>query len=101
MKTLLLHSLIEKHDDRYTALCLELDVATEGKTLKEVKARLKEAAGLYIEDVIESGDEKGFIPRPAPAEAWLKYFKAEAKLFSKELRVPITKQIRLKEVVYA
>ena len=73
MQKLLLHNLIEKEGDLYSAICLELNVASQGKTIKEAKKNLQEAVELYLEDVIESGDEQDFIPRPAPMEEWIKF----------------------------
>ena len=72
MQKLLLHNLIEKEGNLYSAICLELNVASQGKTIKEAKKNLQEAVELYLEDVIESGDEQDFIPRPAPIEEWIK-----------------------------
>lgn len=75
MRKLLLHNLIEKEDNLYSAICLELNVASQGETIEEAKKNLQEAVELYLEDVIESGDEQDFIPRPAPMEEWLKFSK--------------------------
>lgn len=73
------HILIEKEGRLYSALCLELNVASQGRTLHEAEKNIREAIGLYLEDVYEAGDEKDFVPRPAPTEEWLKYFNVEAK----------------------
>ncbi len=64
-----LHVLIEKENNLYSALCLELNVASQGKTLAEAEKNIREAIELYLEDVYDSGDEKDFIPRPAPVYA--------------------------------
>jgi predicted RNase H-like HicB family nuclease len=101
MKHIDLHVLIEKEGELFSALCLELNVASQGKTLEEAKRNIREAVELYIEDVIEAGDEEDFFPRPAPAEEWLKYFKAEAKnLKELMLNVP-SSNLRVHEVLYA
>lgn len=83
-----LHILIEKEEDLYSALCLELNIASQGKTVEEAKENIKEAVELYLEDVWEDGDEKGFIPRPAPLEEWLKYFQQKAQ----EIKTDILKR---------
>ena len=44
-----LSALITKEDDWYVARCVELDVTSQGKTLEEARANLKEAVELYIE----------------------------------------------------
>ncbi|MBI1930575.1 type II toxin-antitoxin system HicB family antitoxin [Candidatus Poribacteria bacterium] len=73
-----LHYLIEKDDDLYSAICLELNVSSQGVTIDEAKKNLHEAVALYLEVVYEVGDEEEFMPRPAPREEWLKFFEAEA-----------------------
>ena len=99
---LTLHSVIEKDNGLYSALCLELDVASQGKTIDEAKKNLHEAVELYLEDVIQSKDEKDFITRPAPQREWLKFFKAEAKAMSKRLKDPsIRKHLQLDDIVYS
>ena len=72
MDKLLLHGLIERENGLYSALCLELDVASQGKTIEEAKRNLQEAVEMYLADVIESKEEEGFIPRPAPRAEWIK-----------------------------
>jgi len=42
-------AIIRKEDDWFVAKCLDLDVTTQGKTIEEAKANLKEAIELYIE----------------------------------------------------
>jgi predicted RNase H-like HicB family nuclease len=78
MKEFIFHGIIQKEEDRYTAICLELDVATEGDSLEEAKKNLKEAVEGYIESVVEEGEEAEFIPRPVPQdiiEEYLQKFK--------------------------
>jgi len=38
-----LHILIEKEGDLYSALCLELNVASQGETLEEARKNIREA----------------------------------------------------------
>lgn len=101
MDKLLLHGLIEKENGMYSALCLELDVASQGKTIEEAKKKLQEAVELYLEDVIQSKEEKNFIPRPAPRTEWIKFFKAEAKALSKKLKNPhLHRHLKFQDIVY-
>jgi len=93
-----LHILIEKEDNLYSALCLELNVASQGKTITEAEKNIREAIELYLEDVYESGDEKDFIPRPAPVEEWLKYFQKSAEGVKEEL-LKDKRRFNLKEAV--
>jgi predicted RNase H-like HicB family nuclease len=42
-------AIIEKEDDGYVALCPELDVASQGGSVEEARANLKEAVELFLE----------------------------------------------------
>ena len=56
--------IIWKEQAEYSALCPELDVASQGKTIAEARKRLLEAAMLHLEGSFEDG-----LPylRPVPA----------------------------------
>jgi len=45
--------VIQKDDDWYVAKCIENNVASQGKTVEEAMANLKEALELYYEDLPE------------------------------------------------
>ena len=49
MKTRQLTAIIEREDDVYVALCPELDIASQGKTVEEARANLVEALELFFE----------------------------------------------------
>ena len=49
MKTVHLTALIEKEGDGFVALCPELDIASQGSTVEEARAMLKEAVELFYE----------------------------------------------------
>lgn len=42
-------AILEKEGDMYVALCPELDVASQGPTVEEATANLKEAVELFLE----------------------------------------------------
>ncbi|MFB3816649.1 MAG: type II toxin-antitoxin system HicB family antitoxin [Candidatus Methylomirabilales bacterium] len=42
-------AIIEKEGDGYVALCPELDVASQGGTVEEATANLREAVELFLE----------------------------------------------------
>jgi len=42
-------AILEKEGDQYVALCPELDIASQGTTIEEAKANLKEAVELFLE----------------------------------------------------
>ncbi len=44
------HAVLSREGNWIAALCPELDVASEGKTVEEAMKNLKEAIELYLED---------------------------------------------------
>lgn len=49
MRTLKRTAVIEREDDGYVALCPEIDVASQGGTVDEARANLREAVELFLE----------------------------------------------------
>jgi len=72
-KNLLLHALIEREGDRFSALCLELDVTSEGSTADEAASNLREAVTGYLTTVFDNGLQDRLFPRLAPKSEWRKY----------------------------
>lgn len=54
-----LTAIIEREDDMYVALCPELDIASQGKTVEEARNNLQEAVELFM----ESADPKEIATR--------------------------------------
>lgn len=48
-KTHLFAAVIEREGDGYVGLCPQLDVASQGETVAEARANLKEALELFLE----------------------------------------------------
>ena len=44
-----LTAIIEREDDRFVALCPDLDIASEGASIEEARANLIEAITLFFE----------------------------------------------------
>ena len=44
-----LTATIRREDDGYVALCFELDIASQGESIEEARANLKEAVELFPE----------------------------------------------------
>lgn len=42
-------AIIEREGNVYVALCPELDIASQGATIEEATANLREAVGLFLE----------------------------------------------------
>ena len=57
--------ILLKENSSISALCLELDVASEGETVLEAKNNLIEAVTLYIESAVENNLP---VLRPVPEE---------------------------------
>lgn len=60
-------AVIVKEEGWYVAHCIELGVVSQGRTIEEAQANLKEAVELYLEsfdeeDVPESSGETIFYP---------------------------------------
>ena len=49
MRTIRVTALIEREGDGFVALCPELDIASQGDTVEEARAMLKEAVELFFE----------------------------------------------------
>ena len=49
-----LTAILEREGDGFVALCPELDVASQGDTLEQAKANLREAVELFFESADES-----------------------------------------------
>lgn len=50
MVKIFFHTLVWREDKLFVAKCLEVEVASQGKTKKEALDNLKEALELYFED---------------------------------------------------
>lgn len=58
--------IIEKEDNWYVSHCLELGIASQGKTVEEAIANIKEAVELYLEHAEPEELEKLKTKREAP-----------------------------------
>lgn len=48
--------VIDKEDDWYVSHCVELGIASQGRTIDEAKINIREAIELYIESFQEKDD---------------------------------------------
>jgi len=51
-------AILEREGDGYVALCPELDVASQGRTVEEATANLREAVELFLESADPSEVEE-------------------------------------------
>ncbi len=49
MKSIRFTAILEKEGNMYVSLCPELDIASQGTTVEEASANLKEAVELFLE----------------------------------------------------
>jgi predicted RNase H-like HicB family nuclease len=68
MERLELTGIIKEEGRQYSALCLELDVASCGDTQEEAMKALRDAVETYVQYMVEEGREDE-IYRPVPLEA--------------------------------
>ncbi len=57
-----IHFFINKGESQYVAECVELAIVTQGTTLDELFANIKEATDLHLE--VESPAHFGLVPSP-------------------------------------
>ncbi len=62
-------ALVKKGSHDYVALCLELDVASSGPTLKKALENLSDAVVEFLAYIHEQGLEKEHFPHPVSVEA--------------------------------
>ena len=62
MKKLQLTGLLEREGDGYVSLCPELDIASQGSTVEESLANLREAVELFLETAARSEIEGRYHP---------------------------------------
>ena len=49
MATHTFSAMLQREDDGYVAICPELDVASQGDTVEQARANLREAVELFLE----------------------------------------------------
>ena len=54
MATQTFTAMLQREGDGYVALCPELDVASQGNTVEQARANLREAVELFLETAIAS-----------------------------------------------
>jgi len=77
-KILKLTCLIKKEGEQYSSLCLELDIASCGKTRERAFEGLKAAVETYVNYLVEEGRENE-IYRPVPQGAIREFLLGEVE----------------------
>jgi hypothetical protein len=70
-----LHCYAEGRDGEWEAICLDLDIAVQGRSFEEVFSSLREAVSLYLETVadLEPKEQRSLLRRSAPISVRLKF----------------------------
>jgi predicted RNase H-like HicB family nuclease len=70
-----LHCYAEGRDGDWEAICLDLDIAVQGRSFEEVFNSLQEAISLYLESVTDlpPREQRALLHRPAPFPVRLKF----------------------------
>jgi predicted RNase H-like HicB family nuclease len=74
---LIIKCYAEREDDIWIALCLDFNLAAQGESFEEVKAKLEAMIAEYVHDAL-AGEDKPYasqlLTRRAHFPAWLKYY---------------------------
>lgn len=91
-KVLELNAVIRPDGKYYTALCLELDVASFGNTPEEAFTSLQDAVQEYLRYALETGQED-LLYRPVPKSVVREYSRAREgrQVKRRQLKIPIPK----------
>ena len=70
-----LHCYAEGRDGDWEAICLDLDIAVQGRSFEEVFGSLRAAIRLYLELVssLPADERRSLLERPAPILVRLKF----------------------------
>ena len=75
-RALTLTAIVKREDNQYSALCLELDMASCGSTPEKALAGLRDAIETYVQYMVEQGCEREIL-RPVPVEALREFLMGE------------------------
>lgn len=78
-RTLSLECVVCQSGKKFAALCIDLNIASEGRTFEEAKANLLEAVVGYLEYAASSGRLGELVPRRAPQWLVNEYLKPKDK----------------------
>ena len=76
-RQLFLRCLADKSNGQWQAFCLDLDLAAQGETLDEAKAKLEAQISEYVFDALAGEDQEyadQLLSRRAPLALWFRYY---------------------------
>lgn len=97
LKSIITYGYVKEEDGVYTAICVNMSIFAQGKTVEEAIENVMQAVGDYIEYVLEKHPEESekYLNRPAPIE-YIREFKKgiqslQRLIDSEKLTIPRTK----------
>ena len=76
-RQLFLRCLADKSNGQWQAICLDLDLATQGETLEEATKKLEAQISEYVFDAL-AGEDQAYadqlLSRRAPVALWIRYY---------------------------
>ena len=81
MSTKVLHCYAEGREGDWEAICLDYDIAVQGRSFEEVARSLREAVVLYLESLkdLPQADQERLLQRRAPLRLRLKFLMGTAR----------------------
>jgi predicted RNase H-like HicB family nuclease len=81
LPTRTLHCYAEGRDGDWEAICLDLDIAVQGRSFEEVFGSLQEAISLYLKAVADlpADQQPALLSRPVPFMVRLKFLAHAAR----------------------
>ncbi|MBE7422241.1 MAG: DUF1902 domain-containing protein [Zoogloeaceae bacterium] len=76
-RQLFLRCFADVRDGQWQAFCLDLDLAAQGDSFKEVKSKLEGMVSEYVYDALAGEDQthaQQLLCRRAPAYLWARYY---------------------------
>ncbi|MCK4818413.1 hypothetical protein KA005_21765 [bacterium] len=97
-RKLILRGYVRPKRDYYLAVCIDLNLVAQGRTVHEALESLKEAMEGYLEE-IDANPEfyKETIPRKSPKSFYLQYYWACFLTFCGQVRVALKTHLRRKQ----
>ena len=72
---LIVRCYAKQEDGVWVALCLELNLATQGDSFADVKRKLEEQIAYYVAEALQDKEYGSqLLTRKAPLSAWLEYY---------------------------
>jgi hypothetical protein len=88
---------IKEEDNMFIAHCLELDIVTTAKTMKQAKEDIDSLISAQILFAVEN-DNLDNLFHPAPLGAWADFFKSTEKI-ERQYKLPLSKKELPKSII--